>query len=145
MIPEPWVHLTIKRADLILDAVGSPPTRKAASASGRCPVVRLSISACRRRETGLDTRYFTLQEVTFAGTYCYSRYDFSAAALKLLVTRDLIQNRDWIEVRPLDEGALRDFIDIHEGKAPPKIILEICSRAKRSCNGSPPDDMICTR
>ena len=69
---------------------------------------------------GLDTRYLTLQEVTFAGTYCYSRYDF-AAALNLLA-RGIVQNRDWIEVRPLAEGA-QSFMDIHEGNAPPKIIL----------------------
>ncbi|MEM9677470.1 MAG: sorbitol dehydrogenase, partial [Pseudomonadota bacterium] len=69
---------------------------------------------------GLDTRRITLQEITFAGTYCYSRYDF-AAALNLL-TRGLIGNRDWIELRPLAEGA-QSFHDIHNGKAAPKIIL----------------------
>lgn len=108
-------------ADLVLDAVGSPVTRKASSeiVMPGGTIVHIGLQEA---GDGLDTRYFTLQEVTFAGTYCYSRYDFSAA-LKLL-SRGLVQNRDWIEVRPLDEGA-QGFVDIHEGKAPPKIILRM--------------------
>ena len=69
---------------------------------------------------GIDTRRITLQEVHFSGTYCYTRYDFKAA-LDLL-TRGIAQDRGWIEERPLAEGA-QSFIDIHEGNAPPKIIL----------------------
>ena len=106
-------------ADLVLDAVGSPVTRKAASGLVM-PGGTIVHIGLQEAGDGLDTRYFTLQEITFAGTYCYSRYDF-AAALNLL-SRGLVQNRNWIEVRPLDEGA-QGFIDIHEGNAPPKIIL----------------------
>ena len=106
-------------ADLVIDCVGAPVTRKASS-SLVMPGGTIVHVGLQEAGDGLDTRYFTLQEVTFAGTYCYSRYDFSAA-LKLLA-RGIVQNRDWIEVRPLAEGAV-SFEDIHNGKAPPKIIL----------------------
>ena len=110
-----------KSADLVLDAVGAPVTRKAASGLVM-PGGTIVHIGLQEAGDGLDTRYFTLQEVTFTGTYCYNRYDF-AAALKLL-SRGFVQNRDWIEVRSLDEGA-QGFIDIHEGNAPPKIILKM--------------------
>ena len=79
-------------------------------------------SAIQDSDDGIDTRRITLQEVHFSGTYCYSRYDF-AAALNLLA-RGIVQNRDWIEVRPLEQGA-QSFMDIHEGNAPPKVILSM--------------------
>ncbi|MEL6967160.1 MAG: alcohol dehydrogenase catalytic domain-containing protein [Pseudomonadota bacterium] len=105
--------------DLVMDAVGMGGTRAAASKiavpGGTIVHIGLQDSA-----EGLDTRRLTLQEITFSGTYCYSRYDF-AAAIQLLA-RGLIANRDWIELRPLSDGA-QSFQDIHDGNAPPKIIL----------------------
>jgi len=107
--------------DLVFDAVGMGATRKAACElvmpGGTIVHIGLQDSA-----DGLDTRRITLQEIHFSGTYCYSRYDF-AAALKLLA-RGLVQNRDWIDVRPLEQGA-QSFMDIHEGNAPPKVILSM--------------------
>jgi threonine dehydrogenase-like Zn-dependent dehydrogenase len=108
-------------ADMVLDAVGMGATRKAASAL----VIRggtIVHIGLQDNTEGLDTRRITLDEIHFSGTFCYSRYDF-AAALKLL-TAGLVQNRDWIEVRPLEQGA-QSLMDIHEGKAPPKIILKM--------------------
>ena len=105
--------------DLVIDAVGAPATRKAASALVR-PGGTIVHVGLQEGGDGLDTRYFTLQEITFAGTYCYTRYDF-AAAINMLAD-GLVAKRDWIEVRPLDQGA-ESFVDIHEGRAPPKIIL----------------------
>ena len=108
-------------ADVVLDAVGMGATRKAACElvvpGGTIVHIGLQDSA-----DGIDTRRITLQEIHFSGTYCYSRYDF-AAALKLLA-RGIVQNRDWIEVRPLEQGA-QSFMDIHEGNAAPKIILSM--------------------
>lgn len=105
--------------DLVFDAVGMGATRAAASRlaipGGTIVHIGLQDSA-----DGIDTRRITLQEIHFSGTYCYSRYDF-AAALKLLA-RGVITARDWIEIRPLNEGA-QSFHDIHNGDAPPKIIL----------------------
>ena len=106
-------------ADLVIDAVGAPVTRKVSSQLVM-PGGTIVHVGLQEAGDGLDTRYFTLQEVTFAGTYCYSRYDF-AAALNLLA-RGIIRDRGWIEVRPLEMGA-QSFEDIHNGKAPPKIIL----------------------
>jgi len=107
--------------DLVFDAVGMGATRRAASAlavpGGTIVHIGLQDSA-----EGIDTRRITLQEIHFSGTYCYSRYDF-AAALNLLA-RGIVQSREWIEIRPLAEGA-RSFVDIHEGNAPPKIILSM--------------------
>lgn len=106
-------------ADIVLDAVGMGDTRKAASALV-VPGGTIVHIGLQDNTEGLDTRRITLQEIHFSGSYCYSRYDF-AAALKLL-TNGIVKNRDWIEVRPLEDGA-KSFMDIHEGKAPPKIIL----------------------
>lgn len=110
-----------QNADLVVDAVGAPVTREASSqlVMPGGTIVHIGLQEA---GDGLDTRYFTLQEITFAGTYCYTRYDFSAA-LDLLA-RGLVAERQWIEVRPLDDGA-QGFIDIHEGNAPPKIILKM--------------------
>ena len=108
-------------ADLVMDAVGMGATRRAASAivmpGGTIVHIGLQDNA-----EGLDTRRITLQEIHFSGTYCYSRYDF-AAALNLLA-KGIVGNRDWIEIRPLDQGR-QSFVNIHEGKAPPKIILSM--------------------
>ena len=111
----------VETADIVLDAVGMGATRKAACElvvpGGTIVHIGLQDSA-----DGIDTRRITLHEIHFSGTYCYSRYDF-AAALKLLA-RGIVQNRDWIEVRPLEQGA-QSFMDIHEGNAPPKVILSM--------------------
>ncbi|MEL7272655.1 MAG: alcohol dehydrogenase catalytic domain-containing protein [Pseudomonadota bacterium] len=105
--------------DLVFDAVGMGRTREAASrlAIPGGTIVHIGLQD---NGDGIDTRRITLQEIHFSGTYCYTRYDF-AAALKLLA-RGLITARDWIEIRPLDAGA-QSFHDIHNGDAPPKIIL----------------------
>ena len=73
-------------------------------------------------EPGLDTRRITLQEIAFIGTYCYTNADF-AEALQLLADGK-ISRKGWSELRPLSAGG-SGFEDIHNGKAVPKIILEI--------------------
>ena len=72
------------------------------------------------KEPRLDTRRLTLQEIGFFGAYCYRRQDF-ATALDLL-TGGKVTGEGWTEIRPLDDGA-QAFIDIDQGRAPPKIIL----------------------
>jgi threonine dehydrogenase-like Zn-dependent dehydrogenase len=106
-------------ADLVVDAVGAGATRKAASAlaSPGSWIVHIGLQD---EAPGLDTRRATLQEIGLIGTYCYTKADF-AAALELL-EGGLIASRDWIEVRPLDAGP-QAFADIHDGTAPPKVIL----------------------
>jgi threonine dehydrogenase-like Zn-dependent dehydrogenase len=106
-------------ADLVVDAVGAGITRKAASALAK-PGSWIVHIGLQDEAPGLDTRRATLQEIGFIGTYTYTKADF-AAALALL-EKGLIANRDWIEIRSLDEGP-QAFADIHTGAAPPKIIL----------------------
>ena len=106
---------------LVFDAVGTGRTRAASSELVAPGGVILHIGL-QDNEAGFDTRYATLQEVTFKGSYCYSVSDF-AEALALL-EEGHITGDGWSEVRSLDEGQ-RSFMDIHEGKAPPKIILEM--------------------
>jgi len=107
--------------DLIIDAVGSGATRKAASALAK-PGGVIAHIGLQDNLDGLDTRRLTLQEITFVGTYCYTPDDFQAA-LDLLADGK-ISAKGWSEIRPLEDGAV-SFEDIHNGLAPPKIILEI--------------------
>ena len=107
--------------DIVLDAVGSGPTRRAASAMVRPGGVIVHIGL-QDNEAGLDTRRITLQEISFIGAYCYRQSDF-AAAIRLL-ERGVVTGAGWAEVRPLEEGA-GSFEDIHNGVAPPKIILDM--------------------
>lgn len=108
-------------ADFVLDAVGIGPTRKAASELVKPGGTIVHIGLQDNTE-GLDTRRITLQEVAFIGTYCYTQKDFQSA-LDLLANGH-ITGQGWTELRPLDDGAI-SFEDIHTGKAPPKIILEM--------------------
>ena len=107
--------------DIVLDAVGSGRTRAAASAMVRAGGV-ISHIGLQDNEAGLDTRRITLQQIHFTGSYCYSRSDFADAVN--LLEKGLITGKGWAEVRGLEAGA-QSFMDIHEGKAPPKIILNI--------------------
>jgi threonine dehydrogenase-like Zn-dependent dehydrogenase len=113
-------HLIPGQVDIIIDAVGSGATRRAASGLVRPGGVIVHIGL-QDNEPGLDTRRITLQEINFQGTYCYRKDDF-AEALALL-TSGKVSGKGWAEIRHLDEGA-QSFLDIHQGKAPPKIILQ---------------------
>ena len=112
------------RVDIIIDAVGSGATRRAASTLVRPGGVIVHIGL-QDNEPGLDTRRITLQEINFQGTYCYRKDDF-AEALALL-TSGKISGKGWAEIRHLDAG-VQSFLDIHQGKAPPKIILQTVRR-----------------
>ena len=106
--------------DLVIDAVGSGRTREASSrlvsAGGVICHIGLQDDA-----PGLDTRRLTLQEITFIGNYCYTMSDMVAA-------RDAIHggnlgNLEWLEHRPMSDGASA-FSDVHNGvAAAPKIVL----------------------
>ena len=107
-------------ADIVLDAVGSQQTRKAA-----CEIVRpggnIIHIGLQDNFDGVDSRRLTLQESTFQGTYCYQNHDF-AEAINLLAT-GAVSSQGWTQIRPLDEGG-QSFWDVHNGTAPPKIILQ---------------------
>jgi len=114
---KPGIH----QADLVLDCVGSGLTRKASSelAMPGGTIVHIGLQD---NSEGLDTRRITLQEIAFIGTYCYTNRDFQEALDLLADGR--IRRDGWSEIRPLQEG-VQGFEDIHNGSAPPKIILEI--------------------
>ena len=107
--------------DLVFDCVGSGVTRNYASALVK-PGGTIIHIGLQDNEPGFDTRRVTLQEISFIGTYCYTNADF-AEALDLLA-KGHVSRQGWSEIRPLSEGG-SGFEDIHNGKAVPKIILEI--------------------
>ncbi|MCT8159489.1 zinc-dependent alcohol dehydrogenase [Pseudoruegeria sp. SHC-113] len=112
---------TQRHYDVIVDGVGIAPTRAAASAAARPGgiIVHIGLGSS---EGGLDIRRMTLQEITFTGTYTYTAQDFRDCAQAMFDGR--LGPLDWVERRPLSEGASA-FADIRAGRtAAPKIILK---------------------
>lgn len=106
--------------ELVIDAVGSGATRAAASRLCRTGGV-ISHIGLQDNEPGLDTRRLTLQEISFIGNYTYNLSDLQAS-LDLIHSGGL-GSLDWVETRPLSEGATA-FEDIHHARTPsPKIVL----------------------
>lgn len=106
--------------DLVVDAVGSGATRAHASAKVRAGGV-ISHIGLQDNEPGLDTRKLTLQEISFIGHYTYTPTDLKAALN--LIGSGALGSLDWVESRPLAEGAAA-FEAIHTGAAAsPKIVL----------------------
>ena len=108
------------RFELVVDAVGSGRTRAMAGRLVRRggAIVHVGLQD---GEAGLDTRRLTLAEIAFLGSYTYVPSDLHAA-LDLL-TRGALGPLDWVERRPLADGAAA-FEDIDAGHAAPKIVLE---------------------
>ena len=107
--------------DIVVDGVGFAATRAQASASAAPGGVIMHIGLG-SAEGGLDIRRMTLQEITFIGTYTYTAQDFRDTAHAMFDGR--LGSLDWIETRPLSEGA-RAFADIRSGQvAAPKIVLK---------------------
>lgn len=107
--------------DLILDAVGSGQTRRSASELVR-PGGMIVHIGLQNNDAGLDTRRITLQEIGLLGVYCYTSADFQSAVDMLADGRVTLGG--WSEIRPLAQGP-QSFADIHNGNAPPKIILSM--------------------
>jgi len=106
--------------DLVIDAVGAPSTREAASrlvAPGGV-IVHIGLLP---GSGGIDIRKLTLQEVSFVGSYCYTMVDFRETVSALASGQ--LGNLDWFEERPLHEGSAA-FEDLDHGRtAAAKIIL----------------------
>lgn len=106
---------------IVIDAVGFGTTRAVASQlvspGGVIAHVGLGDNA-----DGLDIRRFTLQEITFIGTYTYTAQDFKDTAEALFTGR--LGLLEWIERRPLSEGedSFKDLLG--NNVAAPKIVLE---------------------
>ena len=106
---------------IIIDAVGYAATRATASALAEPGGVIVHVGL--GEDTGgLDIRRMTLQEITFIGTYAYTAQDFRDTAAAMFEGR--LGALDWVESRPLSDGA-HAFEDILAGRvAAPKIILK---------------------
>ena len=87
---------------LVIDAVGGGATRAAASRAIRPGGVIVHIGLMDGHE-GADVRKFTLQEVTFIGTYTYTMVDFRATLDAM--SRGALGDFNWIERQPLAQGA----------------------------------------
>lgn len=106
--------------DLVVDAVGSGATRAHASEKVRAGGV-ISHIGLQDNKPGLDTRKLTLQEISFIGHYTYTPTDLKAALN--MIGSGALGSLDWVESRPLAEGA-EAFNAIHTGAAAsPKIVL----------------------
>ena len=110
-----------KTIDVVIDSVGSGTTRIAACNLVKPGGIIIHIGL-QNNEPGLDARRITLQEITFKGVYCYRQSDFLEAVK--LIEEGVISAGDWVQTRSLVEGP-QAFTDIHSGKAPVKIILNI--------------------
>jgi len=106
--------------DLVIDAVGSKATRCVALAAVKSGGVIMHVGL-QDWASEIDMRKLTLAEITLLGTYTYSTADLYATVAAL--QRGAFGNLDWVEHRPLADGA-RAFRDLHLGKsASAKIVL----------------------
>jgi 2-desacetyl-2-hydroxyethyl bacteriochlorophyllide A dehydrogenase len=106
--------------DLIIDAVGGNLTRKMGMIAVKAGGIFVHIGLM-DAVGEFDIRKLTLFEVKLIGVYCYTPADVRAAAQA--IESGLVGNLDWVETRPLSEGA-QAFSDLHEGRcASAKIVL----------------------
>ena len=106
--------------DVVIDAVGAAATRTAALAAVKPGGVVMHIGLM-DWASEIDMRKLTLAEITLIGAYTYSTMDLRAAALAL--HEHAFGDLDWVEERPLAEGAAA-FRELHEGRvAAAKIVL----------------------
>ena len=106
---------------MIIDAVGYAATRATASEQV-LPGGVIAHVGLGEDNGGFDVRRYTLQEVTFIGTYTYTAQDFRDTASAIFDGR--LGPLDWIDHRPLAEGAAA-FKDLRAGDvASPKIVLD---------------------
>lgn len=107
--------------DLVIDAVGGERTRAAAVTAVRAGGIVMHIGLL-DNEGSLDVRKLTLSEITFIGTYTYTQVDLRATVRKLY--DGALGTLDWVESRPLAQGAAA-FADLLNGRcAAPKVLLE---------------------
>ncbi len=106
--------------DVIIDAVGGSMTRKMGMIAVKAGGIFVHIGLMDALGV-FDIRKLTLFEVKLIGVYCYTAADVRAAAQA--IESGLVGNLDWVETRPLSEGA-QAFSDLHEGRcASAKIVL----------------------
>lgn len=106
--------------DLVVDAVGGGVTRKPAMAAVKPGGMLVHIGLMDVKGE-FDIRKLTLFEVKLLGVYCYTPADVRAAAKA--IESGLLGDLNWVETRPLSEGA-QAFRDLDQGRtAAAKIVL----------------------
>ncbi len=98
--------------DLVIDAVGGGVTRSMGSRAVAPGGIFVHIGLMDSKE-GLDIRKITLQEVSLAGIYTYTRQDFRATVNAL--AGGMFGSLEWVETRPLADGA-GAFDDLDKGR-----------------------------
>lgn len=108
--------------DVVLDSVGNSHTRTSNLESARPGSVIVHIGLM-DTQGQLDVRRMTLQEITFIGSYTYTPIDLRSTLSKL--HSGALGELNWIEQRPLANGA-QAFRELLAGEcAAPKIVLKI--------------------
>jgi alcohol dehydrogenase len=106
--------------DLVIDAVGGGVTRKSAMSAIMPGGIFIHVGLM---DFGgeLDIRKLTLFEISLIGVYCYTAADMRAAVQA--IEAGMLGSLDWVETRPLADGA-RAFDDLHHGRSgAAKIVL----------------------
>ncbi len=109
--PDETGEPTRSSMDFVIDAVGAKTTRAAACKLARAGAVIVHVGLLPGSE-GLDVRKMTLREIVFTGTYCYSPLEFRETLDA--ITGGRLGSLDWVQERPLAEGA-RAFRDLDAG------------------------------
>jgi alcohol dehydrogenase len=106
--------------ELVVDCVGGAKTRELAMRAIAPGGVFLHIGLM-DNAGGLDARKITLGEITVIGAYTYTTADLASAARKL--GSGAYGALDWVETRPLSDGA-DTFAQLLRGEiAAPKVVL----------------------
>lgn len=106
--------------DLVFDAVGASATRNAAVSAVKSGGVIVHIGLM-DNQGDLDVRAITLREITFVGTYTYTPIDLQVTLEKLY--SGALGSLEWIEERPLAEGADAFNELLHGRCSAPKVVL----------------------
>jgi len=113
-------HGELSDYDIVVDAVGFASSRADACQLAKPGGVIVHIGLG-DNDGGLDVRRLTLQEIRFIGTYTYTAQDFKDTAQAIF--DGAFGSLDWVETRPLSDGA-DAFAQILRGEvAAPKVIL----------------------
>lgn len=99
--------------DVVFDAVGGRRTREMAMKVVKPGGVIVHIGLM-DWASEIDMRKLTLAEITLIGTYTYSMADFRATVVALQA--GVFGNLEWVEERPLAEGA-GAFADLDAGRS----------------------------
>lgn len=105
---------------LVFDAVGAAATRQGAVSAVRPGGAVVHVGLL-QGQGDLDARKLTLAEVSFVGVYTYTHRDLARSVD--LLHQGALGALDWMEQRPLQEGA-EAFASLHHGtSAAAKIVL----------------------